>query len=116
MPRKTALMLLLIATVILILAAVVGALPAMMTPMMFDSPGSLESPATVTLAISVATFPLVCILAVLLSWLVFTLPVFADLPHRYLWACGLMTLPLINVAVGGLALAWISYFNGGSFS
>lgn len=109
-------MLLSIATVIWVLGAVVGALPALMTPMMFDSPGSLENPATVTLAISVATFPVVCILAVLLSWLVFLLPVFADLPHRYLWACGLMALPLINVATAGLALAWLSYFNGGSFS
>ena len=116
MHRKTALMVLVIATVILMIAAVVGALPAMMTPMMFDSPGSLESPATVTLALSVATFPLVCILAVLLSWLVFSLPVFATIPHRYLWACGLTALPLINVAIAGLALAWISYFNGGSFS
>ncbi|WOD39422.1 hypothetical protein [Nodosilinea sp. E11] len=109
-------MLLVIATVILIAGAVIGALPAMMTPMMFDDPKALESPATVTLALSIATFPLVCLGAVLLSWLVFALPALAAIPHRYLWACGLTTLPLINVVIAGLALAWISYVNDGFFS
>lgn len=116
MQRKTALIFLFIATVILILGAVVGALPALMTPMMFDDPRALESPATITLALSIATFPLVCVVAVLLSWLVFTLPIFAQVPHRYRWACGLTALPLLNVAIGGLALAWISAVNGGSLS
>ncbi len=84
--------------------------------MMFDDPRAIESPATITLALSIATFPVVCVLAVLVSWLVFWLPVFADLPHRYLWACGLTALSLINVATAGLTLAWTAYFNGGSFS
>jgi Sec-independent protein secretion pathway component TatC len=116
MKRKTALMFLFIATVIWIVGAVVGLLPALMTPMMFDAPGSLENSATVTLAISIATFPVVCIVAVLLSWLVFALPLLAHLPHRYVWACALTALPLINVSTGGLALAWLLYFNDGSFT
>lgn len=114
MRRKTVLML--IATVLLIAGAIVGALPTLMTPMMFDDPKALESPATVTLAISVATFPIVCLVALALSWLVFALPALAHFPYRYTWACGLTALPLINVSIGGLALAWISYFNDGFFS
>jgi hypothetical protein len=116
MQRKTALILVFGATVLLVVMAVVGAVPAMMTPMLFDSPESLYSPATITLAISVATFPLVCILAALLSWLVVLLPAFATLAHRYLWACGLTVLPLVNVAIAGVALAWITYVNDGSLS
>lgn len=116
MQQKTALVFLFVATVIWIAGAVIGLLPALMTPMMFDAPGSLENPVTVTLALSIATFPVVCAVAVLLSWLVFGLPALAHFPHRYLWACALISLPLINVAIGGLALAWITWFNGGSFS
>ncbi|MFQ4139851.1 hypothetical protein PGN35_026410 [Nodosilinea sp. PGN35] len=109
-------MVLFIATVLLVVGAIAGFLPALMTPMMFDAPGALENPATVTLALSIATFPIVCVVALLLSWLVFLLPVFANLPYHYSLACGLTALPLINLAVATAALAWISYFNGGSFS
>lgn len=116
MQRQTILMFLWIATVIWVAAAIIGLLPALMSPMMFDAPGSLENRATVALALSVATFPVVCILAVLLGWLVFALPALADLPYHYYWACGLMLLPLLNVVVGGLALAWIICFNGGFFT
>lgn len=109
-------MVLFIATVLLIIGAIAGFLPALMTPMMFDDPRALESPATVTLALSIATFPIVCTVALLLSWLVFLLPVLAHLPYRYTLACGLTALPLINLSIAGLALAWISYFNDGFFS
>ncbi|MBD2258048.1 hypothetical protein [Pseudanabaena sp. FACHB-2040] len=116
MKRKTALMFLSIATAVLIAAAVIGVFPAVMTPMMFDAPGSMENPATVTLAIGVATFPIVCVLAVVLSWTVALLPVLAQFPQHYSWACALTGLPLVNVVVAGLALAWLTVFNGGSFS
>ncbi len=92
-----------------------GFMPAIMTPMIFDDPKALESPAAVTLAISVATFPIVCMVAVLLSWLVFLLPVFANLPYRYLLACGFTALPLINLTTAAAALSWIFYFNDGLF-
>ncbi|HEY9764065.1 MAG TPA: hypothetical protein V6D07_16150 [Trichocoleus sp.] len=114
--RKIALIFLFVATVILVIGAVVGVFPAVMTPMMFDSPGSLENPATVIFALSVATFPIVCILAVILSWLTALLPIMARFPQHYTWACTLTGLPLINVVIGGLALAWIAIFNGGYFS
>lgn len=105
-----------VATVILVVGAVVGFLPAVMTPMMFDAPGSLENPATVILALSVATFPITCILAVLLSWLMALLPLMARFPQHYTWACTLTGLPLINIAIGGLALVWLLVFNNGYFS
>lgn len=116
MKRKFALTFLFVATVILVLAAVVGFFPAVMTPMMFDAPGSLENPVTVTLALSVATFPIVCVLAVILSWLMALLPMLAHFPQHYTWACLLTGLPLINVAIGGFAIVWLSLFNGGSFT
>ncbi|MGB3200656.1 MAG: hypothetical protein WBA99_07130 [Nodosilinea sp.] len=105
-----------VVTVIWTAAAVIGLMPALMSPMMFDAPGSLENPATVALALSVATFPVVCILAVLAGWLVFALPALAHLPYRYHWVCGLLALPLLNVVIGGLALVWLVWFNGGSFT
>ncbi|PSR19466.1 hypothetical protein C8255_02360 [filamentous cyanobacterium CCP3] len=116
MQRKTVLMVLWVATVIWIAAAVVGVVPALMSPMILAAPGALEHPAAVTLALSVGTFPVVCIVAVLLGWLTFALPALAHRPHRDLWACVLINLPLLNIATGGLALAWMSWFNGGSFN
>ncbi|HSM82914.1 MAG TPA: hypothetical protein VLS96_14585 [Nodosilinea sp.] len=108
-------MLLMVATVLLVIGAVVGLLPAIMTPMMFDDPKALESPVTITLAISIATFPVVCAVAVLLSWLVFLLPVFASLPYRHTLALGLTALPLINLSIAAASLVWIEYFNDGFF-
>lgn len=90
-----------------------GLMPALMTAMMFEDPKVLESPVAVTLVLSVVTFPIVCIVAVLLSWLVFLLPVFANLPYRYLLACGVTALPLINLTTAAATLGWIFYFNDG---
>lgn len=53
-------------------------------------------------------------MAVLLSWLVFLLPVFANLPYRYLLACGFTALPLINLSTAATTLAWIFYVNDGT--
>ncbi len=41
-------------------AGLLGAAPAMFTPMMFDAPGSTESTVTVVTALAVLLFPLVC--------------------------------------------------------
>ncbi|MEP0946111.1 hypothetical protein [Leptolyngbya subtilissima] len=113
MRRKTALMVLFTLTVMLIIGVILGFMPALMSSMMFADPKVLESPAAVTLVISVVTFPIICIVAVLLSWLVFLLPVFAHLRYRYLLACGLTTLPLINLATAAATLGWLFYFNDG---
>ncbi|MBD1874581.1 hypothetical protein H6F75_13910 [Nodosilinea sp. FACHB-131] len=67
-----------------------------------------------TLVLSVVSFPVVCLVAVALSWLVFLLPVFANLPYRYLLACGSTALPLINLSTAAATLAWIFYVNDGT--
>lgn len=90
-----------------------GFVPALMTSMMFEDPKVLESPAAVTLVLSVVTFPIICLVAVLLSWLVFLLPVFANLPYRYLLTCGFTALPLINLSTAAATLAWIFHVNDG---
>ncbi len=108
-------MVLFTATVLLIVGAIAGLMPALMTSMMFTDPKVLESPAAVTLVISVVTFPIVCLVVVVLSWLVFLLPVFANLPYRYLLACGFTALPLINLSTAAATLAWIFYFNDGLY-
>ncbi|MEP1020017.1 hypothetical protein NDI50_03960 [Leptolyngbya sp. GB2-A2] len=88
-------------------------MPVIMTLLMFEDPKVLESPAAVNLVLSVVSFPIICLVAVLLSWLVFLLPVFANLPYRYLLACGFTALPLINLSTATATLAWIFYVNDG---
>lgn len=92
----------------------VGGMPAIMTLLMLEDPNVLASPAAVTLVLSVVSFPVVCLVAVALSLLVFLLPVFANLPYRYLLACGSTALPLINLATAAATLAWIFYVNDGT--
>jgi len=50
-------------------AGLAAILPALMSPMMFDAPGSTANPVTIALAISVALLPLVCLVAAGLPWL-----------------------------------------------
>jgi len=40
----------------------------MLTPMLFDAPGTSQNAIVITLALSIVTFPLVCGLAIALSW------------------------------------------------
>lgn len=88
---------LIVATVLLSIATVAGILPALMSPMMFDAPGSMENRAIVTSAICVATFPIVCAVAIGLLWLLYT--------HQQYSAARIASLlPLINLTVGSIAL------------
>lgn len=45
--------------------------PAIMSPMMFDAPGSLENNGIIILFISVFTFPLVCLVSIIATWVFF---------------------------------------------
>jgi hypothetical protein len=99
---------LIVATVLLLIASVVGFAPAMMSPMMFDSPESQENVATNLFFWSIFSFPAVCLLAIPLAWIVH-----AFRKHRLAIFCTL--LPLVNLVIGSLALLYLQVFNQGNF-
>ncbi|PSN19589.1 hypothetical protein C7271_06515 [filamentous cyanobacterium CCP5] len=84
--------------------------------LMFDSPGASSEPATVALALSIATFPIVCVFAVLGGWLIFLVPSLGDVSNRYRAVCGIIALPWVNVIISGFRFFLIMRFNNGSFS
>ena len=94
-------------TVLLGILAVVGALPAMFAPMMFDAPGSEKNRATRVLAISTMTWPVSCVIAIGLAWF------FKGRGDASLW---LFLLPLLNLVAGFAAFCWISLVQGGQFN
>jgi len=48
--------------------AVLSVEPVMMTPRLFETPGASDSAIVVTLALSIVTLPIVCALAIAVSW------------------------------------------------
>jgi hypothetical protein len=94
-----------IATAVCLLVGLGGFLPAMMSPMMFDSPGSTSNPVTIGLAISVAVFPLFCLAAAALPWLL----------RHWSLAKWVFLLPLVDLGVIIALFAALEYFYGGSF-
>jgi hypothetical protein len=91
------------------LLGIVAVPPAMFSVMMFDAPGAAENWATIVLAAATLSFPFVCLISVIES----RNRLLRDLQaNAYWWAC----LPLVNVVVGGVGLAWISLVQGGKFS
>lgn len=96
----------LILTALWVLTGVAAGVPAMMTPMMFDAPGSERNPVAIGLAISVAAFPLVCLLSAVLPWL------FRKRP----FAAMLFLLPVANLAVIAAAAFALDYLCSGQFS
>jgi hypothetical protein len=94
-------------TVLLGILGLAGCLPAMFTPMMFDAPGSERNPATLILALSVATWPLSCLVAIGLSW---------GFKKRVNVSLLLLLLPLLNIVGGCVALFLLMAFQGGRFA
>src|SRR5262249_44171570 len=84
-----------------------GCLPAMCSPMMLDSPGAARNPATMTLVVSVAAFPLSCILAIIFS---------GGSSRRRDGSLWWFLLPGVNLVVGVSALCWCLIVYGGRFS
>ena len=88
---------------------ILAALPAMFSAMMFDAPGAADNWATIALVAALCSFPVVCFIAVFESYNRLRKDTVAS---ALWWAC----LPLVNCAVGGLGLAWITFVQGGKFS
>lgn len=99
---------LIVATCLWVLAGFAGVVPAMFSAMMFDAPGPSENPATLTLFWSTFTFPLVCLVAVALGWIL-------HLRGKQLPAVLAALAPLLSIAIGTLALLYLIVFNDGRF-
>ena len=98
-----------IGTTIWWLLAVPSAGMAMMAPMMFDAPGSLESPLTVAAALWVVSCPLTAILCPVLAWIAFALS----------WrnvAFALIVVPIVPILGVVLVFTIISVGCSGLFS
>jgi hypothetical protein len=96
----------LILTALWALAGLAAVVPAMMTPMMFDAPGSERNPVAIGLAISVAVFPLICLSSAVLPWLF----------RRRRFAAMFFLLPVANLALIAAIVFTLDYFCGGQFS
>jgi hypothetical protein len=84
--------------------AALSVVPIMMSAMIFNGP---PNPPTMTAFVCLATFPLVAVGSVALSWLLYALRL-----TRAAVACSL--LPLANVAVGVGAVVCIYVFHDGN--
>jgi hypothetical protein len=91
------------------LLGALSAIPAMFSVMMFDAPGSTSNAATIALFVSLISFPFVCILAMFESQ---SRRRKGSLRAACLWSC----LPVVNLLIGGAALAWITYMQSGRFA
>ena len=87
---------------------IVGSVPASFSIMMFDAPGS-GKPATIVLAASLMSFPLVCLLSIVMAQRALKVDL---LLLAYLW----VLVPLANIAVGSAGLAWIQLVQDGRFN
>ena len=88
---------------------VIGFLPAAFSGMIFDAPGSENRFANVALATSIGTFPLVCICTGVKAIVYGRRGEFGS-------AYKTLMIPLINIAGGGAAIVWISWFQNGKFN
>lgn len=84
-------------------------MPALLSVMMFDAPGSQENPATNLLFWSVFLFPLTCVVSVACAW-----GLYAAKVRR--WAILVTGLPMINVLLGVIAIVWLELAYGGKFN
>ena len=85
-------------SVIYALLGLVGSVPAIMSPMMFDAPGSTQSPLTIALFATVVSFPVVCLAGIVGAWILYA----KDRPG---WARVFIHLPLVNLAVLAIVVA-----------
>ena len=109
MSQKQARKFLIITTIVFGVAGLLGLLPALTSFFLFDAPGSEKNPATVVLFCAALTFPIVCLISIILSWILYARKHFAV-------ACYTSFLPAVNIVCGGTALIWLELFNGGQFS
>ena len=91
---------LIVETILSIPAIALGAVMALMSPMMFDAPGSSENPAMILLFSSIVGLPLSLIIGVLFAWIALAL----KRDRGALWFSLLPLLPIIGAVV---AVLWL---------
>ncbi len=106
MTRASARRILIVSSTLAGIASVLGLLPALFAPMMFDAPGSEQAPATVLLFWSVVSFPAVAALSIPLSWAFYAV-------GRTAIGLAVAASPLVNVLAAAAAVIWIQAVRGG---
>lgn len=98
-----------IINIIFILLLLPGAGMAVMSPMMFDAPGSTENKLTILTATSIFTFPIVIIIAQIISWIFFA-------NGNYKVAFWIALLPVVNITLITIGFTLIQILQGGRFT
>lgn len=88
---------------------VLGLLPAMFSPMLFDAPGSTSSLPTIMFAIGVLAFPLACFASVVGMWAAYSR---GNLLVAYRWCA----LPLGCAGWVAAAMIWLNLAQAGSLA
>lgn len=81
----------------------------LMSPMMFDSPGSEDSITTITLVLSIVTYPIVSFIGIAMSWVLY-------IKHKNVIALICVNLPILNIIIGIGAIIYLSIFCDGNFN
>jgi hypothetical protein len=92
-------------TAVWVLVGLAAVFPALMSPMAFDAPGSTSNPFTIGFALSVAIFPLVCLAAAALPWIL----------RHWSFAKWFFLLPLVNICAFAFFVFALTHFSGGQF-
>ncbi len=80
----------------------------MMSPMMFDSPGSEDSTSTIILVLSLVAYPVITVFGIVVGWILFA-------KQKYLFSIVFATLPLLNILIGILSVIYMAVFCNGNF-
>ena len=96
------------------IAFVPGALGALLSPMMFDAPGSMNNPIAWINVLAIVSFPCLCIVSIAAAWIAYAR--YKSHPTRgamaaQLVAAGLPLLPILYFVVAiviGIAIAFFS--------
>lgn len=97
---------LIVTTIVFGCLGLIGVLGAFSSFFLFDAPGSEKNLAVWVLFWSLLTFPVVCVVAIAASWIVFAL-------KRFVLARCVSLLPLLNLLAGMAAMLWLEIANGG---
>lgn len=80
-----------------------GALMAMMSPMMFDSPGSESNPHVIALFAAVVSFPILCLVSIVATWLTWRFTRDAAGRWRRRWPLVSAALPVLSIVAFAIA-------------
>lgn len=109
MDQKRAFVFVLVSTVIFVGTGFLWIVPALMSVMMFDAPGSEESTITWMCVLTNMAYPPVCFISAIGAWVMYKL-------SYYRSACAVSLAPLLNVALFVLAIVLLITLQDGKFA